>query len=205
MQQLIGIAILAGIVFAIFAITMIGRWILGPIDRAAKGRRAPARLSVGDFLCLFVAVQLPLAIASRMRSDETATLFWLFALVSWVVGPIVWICCAMSLSRAGLSSGKHRFLFLGLVLPVVYYGLTPFMLYPAVFAASFMEPSEEIPPAAVSPLAYTIWFCTGLALVACGLYTNWLFSQTNAATADTDDLDESADESSSLSSAVGSA
>src|SRR3954468_7092812 len=97
-----GVGVVIGTLVAVY---FVGQWILGPIDRAAKGQHAPPRISIGDFLCLFVAVQLPLTLASRIRSDETEVYFWIFAALSWVVAPIIWISCARSLSRAGIMNG----------------------------------------------------------------------------------------------------
>ena len=57
--------ILVGIALAAAPIIWISRQILAPIDRAAKFRKAPVRFSIGDFLCLFLAIQIPLAAVHR--------------------------------------------------------------------------------------------------------------------------------------------
>jgi hypothetical protein len=123
MEALIIIPVFA----AIFApIVFIGRWILTPIDRAAKLRIAPVRFSIGDFLCLFLALQLPLTAAYQIIDEEDRGPFWLFTIVSWIVAPTIWYACARALSKAGVMNGRHRFVFLGLIMPAVYYGLIPF-------------------------------------------------------------------------------
>ncbi len=48
-----------GIAAAIAPLIWVARTILAPIDRAAKFRVAPVSFSIGDFLCLFLAIQLP--------------------------------------------------------------------------------------------------------------------------------------------------
>jgi hypothetical protein len=121
------LVIVAVLVATLVPIAMIGRWILGPIDRAAKFRQAPVRFSIGDFLCLFLAVQIPLTLIYQLVGEEERPLFWLFTVITWVMAPIIWFACARALSKAGIAQGKHRFVFLGLIMPVVYYGLVPFI------------------------------------------------------------------------------
>src|SRR5688572_5942452 len=103
------------------------RRILRPVDQAAKERDAPFRFSLGDFLCLFWVVQLPLAFVMQIEGEETEPFFWVLTCVVWMVAPLVWVTCARALSKAGISAGKHRIFFLAIVLPTVYYGLFPFI------------------------------------------------------------------------------
>jgi hypothetical protein len=166
---LFGVSIFVALVGAVY---IGGRWILGPIDRAASQRRAPLRFSIGDFLCLFLVVQLPLTLVSRLRSDDTEAAFWICSILAWVVAPIIWISCAASLSRAGIRNGKHRLLFMGLILPIVYYGLTPFVIMAAIGIVMLLrgEIEELFRPWWLVPL----WAFMGASLCGCGWYTNWL-------------------------------
>jgi hypothetical protein len=107
-------------------IVLIAGWILKPLDRAAKFRRAPVRFSIGDFLCLFLAIQIPLSAVYRFIEPGEESLFWLFFIITWIVGPLIWYSGARTLSKAGVVRGAHRFAFLGLVMPLVYYGFLPF-------------------------------------------------------------------------------
>jgi hypothetical protein len=167
------------VVFFVFAgmlaaVHLLGRWVLGPIDRAANARRAPVRLSIADFLCLFVAVQLPLTIVVRMRSEDTEPYFWIFAILAWVVAPVIWISCAIALSRAAITKGSQRLIFMGLVLPITYYGLIPFVVFAAIAAGmTFEGQSKEI---SRYPGIIFLWIITGIALFACGLYTRRIAS-----------------------------
>jgi hypothetical protein len=43
-----------------------------------------------------------------------------------MIGPLTWITCARTLSKAGVVKSLHRLMFMGFVMPVVYYGLFPF-------------------------------------------------------------------------------
>lgn len=170
MMSIIGILVFVGL---IFVIAWMGKWILGPIDRAAKLRQAPARVSIGDLLCLFVVVQLPLSLVSQLRGhQDTEVHFWILTVLAWVVAPIIWIACALALSRAGITSGKHRFAFMGLVLPVVYYGLIPFMVLSLIgVLACLFEGRLDL----TRNWPWVIgWASLGLALFASGRYTNWL-------------------------------
>jgi hypothetical protein len=61
---------------------------------------------------------------------------------------------------------------MGVVLPVAYYGLIPFVLMgTTAFLVILWGHGVEL-------LDYSGlivgWICTGAALVGCGLYTNWL-------------------------------
>jgi hypothetical protein len=156
-----------GLLGTIYAI---GKWILGPIDRAARQRRAPIRFAISDFLCLFIAVQLPLALVSRLQSEDTKAYFWTFSILAWVVAPVIWICCAIALSRAGITSGKHRIVFMGLVLPIVYYGLIPFVVMAAFVVASLL--AGQVDEILRRWWLAIVWVLTGAALVGCGLFTN---------------------------------
>jgi hypothetical protein len=157
------------------AIRWIGQWILGPIDRAAKAVRAPIRFSVADFLCLFIAIQLPLMLVNLLRSDDFEGLFWIFAVLTWVVAPIIWISCAIALSRAGITNGKSRMIFMGLVLPVVYYGLIPFVILPAAAIANLLD--GEGARLLQYPWLGVLWVAIGAALIACGRFTNHVTRQ----------------------------
>ena len=162
---------LVGFTCLVGAVYLGGRWILGPIDRAAKRRISGPRISISDCLCLFVAVQLPLAFIRRIRSDETEAAFWSFAVLSWIVAPVIWISCARALSLGGITSGIHRFLFMALVLPVAYYGLVPFVMLTAV--AAIQIGGGDGAYLLSHPWRIVAWGCMGAALVAAGFYTHW--------------------------------
>ena len=162
-------------------VVLIGRWILGPIDRAARFRQAPVRFSIGDFLCLFLAVQLPLTAAYQFVDEEDRGLFWVFSVSSWIIAPIIWWACARALSRAGVVNGRHRFIFLGLVMPVVYYGLLPFVLL-AVIGVFALLAGGAGGRNQFDRYAYwlaPVWLMLAVVLFLCGLLTRWMMRQTN--------------------------
>jgi hypothetical protein len=166
---LIGFVLL---VAAFVPIVIIGRWILGPIDRAARSREAPVRFSIGDFLCLFLAVQIPLTLIYQFVGEDERPVYWLFTIITWIIAPVIWFACAQSLSKAGVSASKHRLLFLGLIMPIVYYALVPFVFITVVSIGSLAagEPVD---------LGNTGWLVAAwLALVGVfflsGLFTRWM-------------------------------
>src|SRR5215212_3182904 len=110
--------VVAGILLAVAPIFWIARRILSPIDEAAKFRQAPVRFSIGDFLCLFLAIQIPLAAVHRFMREDTIEAYWLFTIITWLVAPVIWFAGARTLSKAQVSTNSHRFVFLGLIMPL---------------------------------------------------------------------------------------
>ncbi len=152
---------------------LIGRWILGPIDQAARQRQAPVRFSIGDFLCLFLAVQIPLTAVYQLIDEEVRGAFWVFTIISWIVAPTIWYACARALSKAGVLNGRHRFIFLGVVMPVVYYGLIPFVLL-TVAAVIRLYVAESTPLDKYALWLVTVWLLLAGVFYLCGLLTRWM-------------------------------
>lgn len=53
------VGLVFGLAILVAAIVVIARWVLRPLDQAAKGREAPAQFTLVDFLCLVFMAQLP--------------------------------------------------------------------------------------------------------------------------------------------------
>jgi hypothetical protein len=153
----------------------IGAWIVYPIDRAARRTKAPVRFSISDFLCLFLAVQVPLAVVHVLVQSRERDVFWTSTLASWVVGPLTWYVCAQALSRAGVSRGLHRVLFLCGVLPVVYYGLVLIVVLP-VLAIGARQRGDAQMLLAMGPWAI-LWAIVAVLLLVSAYYTRWLARQ----------------------------
>jgi hypothetical protein len=163
---------LAAIALILAGFIGIGAWIVYPLDRAARRLKAPVRFSISDFLCLFLAVQVPLTVVQILVKSDEPGMYWSFTFASWVVGPLAWYVCAQALSRAGVSRGLHRVLFLGGVLPVVYYGLILFVVLPflALGARSRADTQMLI---AMRPWA-VLWVVVAMLLLASAYYIRWL-------------------------------
>jgi hypothetical protein len=173
MEVLIFIFVLA----AIFTpIVFIGRWILAPIDRAAKSRKAPVRFSIGDFLCLFLAIQLPLAAVCGLPDEERRGPFWTFTIIAWIVAPTIWWACARALSKAGVLNGRHRFIFLGLVMPAVYYGLIPFIVLSELGAIAILL-DDEFQFDRTALWLTLVWLALASVYVLGGLFTRRMLQQ----------------------------
>jgi hypothetical protein len=166
------IGVVAGLA-AIFGPSLFAaRWILAPIDRAAKSRQAPARFSLGDFLCLFVIIQIPLAAVFRIGdgNDENRSL-WMPMVIVWILGTVIWYMGSRTLSKAGVRRTWVRSVYLGLILPLVYYGLLPFTILSVAGCGIFFE---EGPIDWITPRGVAIWLLFVLLFGASAWFTRWM-------------------------------
>lgn len=167
------VAFLVGLVIFLPSVVSLGRWILGPIDRAARAREAPVQYSIADFLCLFVIIQIPLAGAFQFsRNDDPYGLYWFLIGLTWIAAPVIWVVATRALSRAGIRGGKHRLAFMGLIVPVAYYGLLPFVVMTILAVAEKLAPNEQ--PVVHNSWFVETWFALGVLLLLSGLYTRWM-------------------------------
>jgi hypothetical protein len=169
MELVVGIALLLG---TFVPIVLVGLWILGPIDRAAKSREAPVRFSIGDFLCLFLAVQIPLTVIYQYVGEDERPLYWLFTIITWIMAPVIWFACARALSKAGVTASMHRFLFLGLVMPIVYYALVPFVILTMMGVGAIVI-GNSVDPRPGSWLIAAWVALIGIFYVS-GVFTRWI-------------------------------
>lgn len=164
--------VVAGIVLALAPIFWIARRILAPIDRAAKSRKAPVRFSIGDFLCLFLAIQIPLAAVHGFLGPETMDAYWAFTVITWLVAPIIWYFGGQTLSRAQVTASSHRFLFLGLIMPLVYYGLVPF----TILGLALLAPLVGHTPTQFQWMLL-VWFVLASLFFLSGRFVRWMLHQ----------------------------
>ena len=160
------------IALAIAPIIWIARRILSPIDRAAKFRKAPVRFSIGDFLCLFLAIQIPLAAIYRFIGENTVELYWTFTIITWLLAPVIWFAGARALSKAQVTTSSHRFVFLGLIMPLVYYGLVPFTLLGLAFLGPLVGETD-------TPFRWLVsaWSVLAILFFVSGRYVQWMLQQ----------------------------
>src|SRR4051794_28565325 len=164
--------LVAGIALAIAPIIWIARQILSPIDRAAKFRQAPVRFSIGDFLCLFLAIQIPLAAVHRFVGQDTMEAYWIFTIITWLIAPVIWYAGARTLSKAQVTKSSHRFVFLGLIMPLVYYGLVPFTLLGFAFL-SLLAGETDLP----FRLLLLAWLILAGLFFVSGRYVRWMLQK----------------------------
>ncbi len=173
-----GIAVLAGAAAFIGAVYGLGVWVLRPVDRAAQAQQAPVRYSIADFLCMFVIFQIPLAFAYRIPKDEqTRTGYWFFVAVTWIMATVIWFTATRALSKAGVATGWHRMAFVGLVVPLAYYGGLPFIMLTYIVVASLFVTDPDTFGRRWIPAA---WLALGVLLFLGGLYTRWMLKRSQA-------------------------
>jgi hypothetical protein len=148
--------------------------ILRPVDLAARERNLPFRFSMGDFLCLFWLIQLPLTFVFRLKestpqeASELHNYYWILMAAVWGVAPLAWVTVARALSKAGVGGGVHRVIFLGLVLPTVYYGLFPLI---GISMALLLRGTEYV---ALYKSYVVLWGFLLVGIVVCGFYSPWM-------------------------------
>jgi hypothetical protein len=117
---------------------LLGHWILGPLDQAAKRRRGPTQFTMLDFLCLVFLIQLPMGLlqATLVRGTELeGTPGAVLYAVGAVIGGLMWWLSVKQLSGAGVTRTRQRGIFLAVVLPVAFFGsIAAIILSTAVIA-----------------------------------------------------------------------
>jgi hypothetical protein len=98
--------------------------------------------------------------------------YWAFTTITWLVAPVIWFAGARALSKAQVIRSSHRFVFLGLIMPLVYYGLVPFTLLGLAFLAPLAgdtkTPFHWIVPA---------WCVLAILFFVSGRYVQWMLQQ----------------------------
>lgn len=116
-------AVLVGLVLAL---AVVGRFILGPLDAAARHRRRPTQFTMADFLALMFLFQLPVALIRLVLPTDAPQLKFLY-FFAWIASSLMWALSVQTLSRAGVETPWRRVVFLSAVLPIAYFGSVVFM------------------------------------------------------------------------------
>jgi len=173
MELIAPVLALSALAVVIGSIVAIARWILRPLDQAAKGRQAPAQFTLVDFLCLVFMAQLPTGLVQWMFHDSQYGGVAAIYVFAWIACGLLWWTAIRTLGRAGIHGTWRRAGFLALVLPTAVFGIIAFLpLSFAVIAAAF---SGELPWRGLRfGLALLAEGALLAALYACGRYTRWL-------------------------------
>jgi hypothetical protein len=124
-DRLIMFAVLAACACAIWGSF---RWVLEPLDRAAKNRRCPFQFGLADLLCLFVLVQLPIGIVHRVTQGCDFIAVVVLDITMGTVTTLLWWTGVMLLSRAGVYLVWRRCIVLAVVLPcMIIANILPFV------------------------------------------------------------------------------
>ncbi len=158
---------------AIGAIITIARWILRPLDQAAKGRNCPAQFTLLDVLCLVFMAQLPTGLVAWMFAGSPYGGVGLVYGFSWIACGLLWWTAVRALSRAGIRHVWHRAATLAFVLPVAVFGAIAFP--PLVIVVTIATFSDGILSKRVGAgLGWLILAGLVALFYACGRYTRWL-------------------------------
>jgi len=128
-----------------FCIYRLGKWSLGPLDRAARQREHPVQFSLVDLLSLIVLFQLPMA-AIRMLGlaleQPYESMIYVFYVFGWFVSFLAWWTSVRTLSRAGVHNPWHRSLFVAVILPAAVVGTigAPCMVVAVALSIFFSDP-----------------------------------------------------------------
>jgi hypothetical protein len=114
---LTGLAVLAAMAFGAWYPY---RWVMGPVDRAAKNRQYAVQFNLADLFCLFVLVQLPAGIVHW--AAQGAKVVYVADVLIGVLATALWWTCMRTLSRAGIHVIWHRCVVLCVALPVTIVG-----------------------------------------------------------------------------------
>jgi hypothetical protein len=169
----IGFAVLGAVAYAIGGCLY---WVLGPLERAAKGRRFTMQFSLADLFCLFVLVQLSLgAVHWAARANREPPMHMLvFDLIVAAVVVVVWWACLATLSPAGIDAVWHRCFVLCVALPLGLVGSFGIIVLP--FAAFILLKEAH------NPVGY--WLFLAEPLDGCVLYGLGRFTRVIVASAE---------------------
>jgi hypothetical protein len=120
MTVLASIAVVVAVPFGVWTCF---DWVLGPLERAAKGRQSAVQFNLADILCLVLLVQLCMGLSYWLRchgSDLRENIIIDVAFI--VIVAANWWHCVRTLSRAGICAIRQRCIALLFLLPVAIAG-----------------------------------------------------------------------------------
>jgi hypothetical protein len=129
------VALIALMVF-VFVAAMLGRWLLGPVNRAAGHLNAPTRFILTDFLWLMIQLQVMLAVVLVQIREQVPQrgqfmILGIFALLVIVL----WAASVSVVSRAGITLPLRRAI---LILVLVPGALAEIMAVPILLIGGYL-------------------------------------------------------------------
>lgn len=106
----------------------IGKWILDPVEAAARRFQRPTQFTIADFLSLMFLLQLPMGVVHSLLRDAPKDTKFLLDAAGWIICSLMWGLSVKKLSCAGIERPRHRLIFLALVLPITYFGTFAFAI-----------------------------------------------------------------------------
>ena len=119
------------------AAALLGRWLLGPVNRAAGRLNAPTQFQLTDFIWLMIQLQLLLAGGVRLVGDGLPPrgLLVLMTILSLPV-IVLWAASVSVVSRAGITQPLRRAV---LILVLVPGSLAIILAAPSLAVALFIS------------------------------------------------------------------
>jgi hypothetical protein len=114
------ILVIGAVAAGVALLGVVGTWIVGPMDKAARNIQAPTQFYVSDALGLALLLQLATLLPAwiiRHSPGQISTAVFVGALV-WGATAIIWWASIGSMSRAGVRQLSKRFVFSVVVLPL---------------------------------------------------------------------------------------
>ena len=141
--EILGIVLALALVATPF---VVGTWILRPLDRAAKIKRAPARFTLMDFIGLVFQFQIVTGIVRAMIPYEMEWNwnFWGICVFAWTAITAVWAKGVSTFSQAGIEDVWQRAILIFCVLPVAYVGSFAFSIIAGFLIGSKLEVWEFV-------------------------------------------------------------
>jgi hypothetical protein len=102
---------------------IVAKWIVGPVDDAARARSAPARFYMIDALAFITLFQVALVFPTwALREGVEKQLVWPLGLLITGAAVAFWVGAIRALSRAGVHQSLRRAIFVLFVLPAAGAG-----------------------------------------------------------------------------------
>ena len=165
-------AVIVGILTCI-ASPFVAAWVLRPMDKAARWKRAPVQFTMLDFLSLTAYFSIPLGLSSRIRGDSSEARggFIVLSIGGCLIAFLIWWGSVRTAARAGINNPKKRLLMIGAIVPLTYaIGLVGGPAAGLFLASGFERPGQVLPGAWVLPPL------VGALFLACRRTVTWILA-----------------------------
>jgi hypothetical protein len=176
MTVLVSIAVVVAVPFGVWTCF---DWVLGPLERAAKGRQSAAQFNLADILCLVLLVQLSMGLSYWLTchgSDLRENI--IIDLVFIVILAATWWHYVRALSRAGVCAIRQRCIVLLLLLPVAIAGAIGVFVLPIAVLDLLWDRTH---------VSRDVWSLLGGVLLGCAVYVSGRVTRAIVAPAERND------------------
>jgi hypothetical protein len=136
---IIGFAgVIATAIGVLLLLVAVFRYVLDPLEAAARSRSQPTQFTIADFLILVFWLQVPIAVVHAVVPKE-AEVWIVLDCIAWMICISAWAISVRILSRAGIKVPRHRALFLAVVLPYAYAGTFSLVISGCLLVAALLN------------------------------------------------------------------